>query len=191
MQPPGRSHSGSAIEPEGVRAETVDRPRLAGDAEKAAATSPPPSPPRPAREEKLTLRRRSHSPPSPRPTEREKQLKNGHHRQPQRRLLRAPSHCQQNHQAREEQGDCSPRRSTDAASERRRGRAQQPRTKTAGAPSSPRYPSRPEEGTKPDERGHRHLDLIGGVGLKDAGRRSRRRAQEPARGVDLRTLQCP
>jgi hypothetical protein len=101
-QPPSRSQRGSAFEPEGVRVETVDRPRLARDAKRAAAAPPPPSPPRPARKEEHTpLRRCSNSHGHHDRRRKEKQLRTGHHRQPPRRLLRAPSHCQHINQVRE------------------------------------------------------------------------------------------
>jgi hypothetical protein len=75
--PPSRSLSGSAIEPEGAEAETDDRKRLARDAERAAATPPPPLPPRSARKEKLSLRRCSLSPSSPRPVEKGEAAEDG------------------------------------------------------------------------------------------------------------------
>jgi hypothetical protein len=102
-QPPSRFQSGSAIELEGIRAEIVDRPKDWPEMLKKQLQLhlPPRRHSRPERRSKhhCAAARTPHGHHDRRRTE--KHLRTGHHRQPPRRLLRAPSHCQHVNQVRE------------------------------------------------------------------------------------------
>jgi hypothetical protein len=188
--PPSRSRSGSAIEPEGAEAETDDRKRLARDAERAAATPPPPSPPRPARKEKLSLRRCSHSSPSPRSAEKGEAAEDGASPPAAEALIESALPLPASRP--------SPRRSKVTARPEGRSALRQAPMRTRSAAENqnrrcsllPSLPQPARGGSKHDERVTAAQILLEGMDRRTPDDGGRRRALEPARGANLSTPQA-